>query len=83
VRRCQWRATPGGLVMDIEANRFLHHMVRFLVGTMIDVASSRRPRSEFDALLLAEVNDDVSPPAPPEGLCLEAVSYPDDLYLTA
>ena len=83
VRLCRWRAAPGGIVLDIQANRFLHHMVRFLVGTMIDVASDRRPRTEFDALLVATVNDGVSAPAPPEGLCLEQVSYPDELYVTA
>jgi tRNA pseudouridine38-40 synthase len=69
--------------MEIEANRFLHHMIRFLVGTMLDVATQRRPRQEFDALLLADANDEVSPPAPPGGLCLEQVTYPDALYLTA
>ena len=82
VRLCQWREVPGGVVLDIEANRFLHHMVRFLVGTMLDVASGRRQREELLALLTADTNDDVSPPAPPEGLCLEAVTYPDALYLT-
>jgi tRNA pseudouridine38-40 synthase len=85
VRCCRWRDAPGkgGLLLDIEANRFLHHMVRFLVGTMLDVASGRRPREEYEALLVATANDDVSPPAPPEGLCLEQVTYPDELYLTA
>jgi tRNA pseudouridine38-40 synthase len=83
VRSCRWRDSPGGLVMDIEANRFLHHMVRFLVGTMLDVASAKRPRAEFGDLLLAKTNDKVSPPAPPEGLCLEQVTYPDAMYLTA
>ncbi|MBI1808592.1 MAG: tRNA pseudouridine(38-40) synthase TruA [Gemmatimonadetes bacterium] len=83
VRLCQWRDAPGGLVLELEANRFLHHMVRFLVGTMLDVASGRRQREELLALLVATANDDVSPPAPPEGLCLDAVTYPDDLYLTA
>jgi tRNA pseudouridine38-40 synthase len=83
IRLCQWRPVDGGLVLDIEANRFLHHMVRFLVGTMVDVASGRRPRDDYERLLEAEVNDDVSPPAPPHGLCLEQVIYPDDLYLTA
>jgi tRNA pseudouridine38-40 synthase len=83
VRLCRWRESAGGVVLDIEANRFLHHMVRFLVGTMVDVASARRPREEFDALLVAGANDEVSPPAPPEGLCLEQVTYPETLYLTA
>ena len=37
VRVARWDDRPGGLVFVIEANRFLHHMVRFLVGTMLDV----------------------------------------------
>src|SRR4051812_18211595 len=32
VVRADWSECPGGLVFAIEANRFLHHMVRFLVG---------------------------------------------------
>ena len=71
-----------GLVFDVAANRFLHHMVRFLVGTMLDAACGKRPKEEFAALLSAQNNDDVSPPAPAIGLCLEEVSYPADLYLT-
>ena len=69
-------------MLDIEANRFLHHMVRFLVGTMLDVADGRRSREEYVTLLGAAVNDEVSPPAPAQGLCLEQVAYPDELYLT-
>ena len=45
----QWRDRPGGLVFEIEANRFLHHMVRFLVGTMLDVAAGRRPLGDVAA----------------------------------
>lgn len=85
VHLARWRpAAPGlpeGLVLDIAANRFLHHMVRFLVGTMLDVASGKRPKEDFTALLSAEDNREVSPPAPPVGLCLEQVTYPAELYL--
>lgn len=75
------RATERSLVFDVAANRFLHHMVRFLVGTMLQVASGARPREEFAALLTAATNDEVSPPAPGAGLCLEEVRYPLELYL--
>jgi tRNA pseudouridine38-40 synthase len=68
-------------VFEIEANRFLHHMVRFLVGTMIDAALGRRPPHDVDALLRAGDNADVSPPAPPHALFLDRVRYPADLYL--
>src|SRR5215213_9912308 len=50
-----------GFVFQIEANRFLHHMVRFLVGTMMDAALGRRPASDLATLLQAEDNADVSP----------------------
>ncbi|MDQ6633231.1 MAG: tRNA pseudouridine(38-40) synthase TruA, partial [Gemmatimonadota bacterium] len=76
------RGRTSGLVFEIEANRFLHHMVRFLVGTMMDVATGRRPAAELSALLTASSNDDVSPPAPAHGLFLDRVTYPDALYLS-
>ena len=81
VTHAAWRAREGGLTFEVEANRFLHHMVRFLVGTMLDVATERRPVSDVHRLLAAETNDGVSPPAPPHALYLDAVRYPADLYL--
>src|SRR5215218_11267003 len=36
VTDARWEARETGLVFHVEANRFLHHMVRFLVGTMLD-----------------------------------------------
>lgn len=80
VSACDWSGSESALVMTIEANRFLHHMVRFLVGTMLDVATGKRPRDDYTALLAAEANDEVSPPAAACGLTLDAVSYPAHLY---
>ncbi|MDQ6886783.1 MAG: tRNA pseudouridine(38-40) synthase TruA [Gemmatimonadota bacterium] len=84
--RCQvtsavWRDRPGGVVFEIEANRFLHHMVRFLVGTMIDSAAGRRDAADLSALLAATDSGGASAPAPAHALCLERVCYPSDLYL--
>lgn len=85
VRLARWRAESHAdarqLVFDVAANRFLHHMVRFVVGTMLAVAGGARPREDFTALLSAPNNDEVSPPAAAAGLCLEQVEYPPDLYL--
>ena len=87
IRLARWRRQDAGqrdgLVFDVAANRFLHHMVRFLVGTMLDAASGKRPKEDFTALLAAATNDAVSPPVPAVGLCLEEVTYPADLYLTS
>ncbi len=77
-----WDDRPGGLVFVIEANRFLHHMVRFLVGTMLDIGTGRRPVGDLAALLRASSNDEVSPPAPPHALFLDAVRYPAEMYVT-
>jgi tRNA pseudouridine38-40 synthase len=81
VRVARWSDRPGGITFEIEANRFLHHMVRFLVGTLLDVASGRRPPGDMADLLAAEDNRAVSPPAPPHALFLDDVTYPAELYL--
>lgn len=81
VRSANWRDRVGGLVFEIEANRFLHHMVRFLVGTLVEVASGKREEDAIHRLLAASDNDDVSPPAPAHGLFLDRVMYPPQLYL--
>lgn len=83
VTTAEWHQRAGGIDFFIEANRFLHHMVRFLVGTMMDVASGRRPLSDMEALLAAPDNSAVSAPAPPHALFLEHVRYPSSLYLEA
>ena len=81
VHSAAWRDREGGLVFEIEANRFLHHMVRFLVGTLVEVASEKRDPDTVEKLLTASANDDVSPPAPANALFLDRVTYPNDLYL--
>jgi tRNA pseudouridine38-40 synthase len=79
IHRAEWREREGGVVFEIEANRFLHHMVRFLVGTMIDVALGRRPAGSIAYLLTRDSNQETSAPAPAQGLSLEAVRYPTHL----
>ncbi len=74
--RWQARGNAEGFIFDIEADRFLHRMVRFLVGTMVDIGLGRRPVGDMSRLLDQTHNADASPPAPPEGLYLVAVRYP-------
>jgi len=77
-----WVGWEGiGVAFDITANRFLHHMVRYLVGTMVDVGLGRRPLEEMaDLLTDPETKLVTSPPAPPEGLFLTKVHYPETDY---
>ena len=83
VSSAAWRQREGGLAFDIQADRFLHHMVRFLVGTMLDIGEGRREVSAIKELLAQHDNSEVSQPAPPHALFLERVDYPNDLYLRA
>jgi tRNA pseudouridine38-40 synthase len=82
VNESRWTDRDGGVAYFITANRFLHHMVRFLVGTMLDIATGKRDVADLDGLLAARDNREVSPPAPPHALFLESVEYPRSLYLT-
>ncbi len=82
VALARWDERPddAGVTFTIEADRFVHHMVRFLVGTMVDIALGRRPLSDLGTLLGAPDNSEASPPAPPQGLYLVTVRYPPALY---
>lgn len=81
VHAARWSDRPGGIAFSVEANRFLHHMVRFLVGTMLEIARGHRAPESMRALLDAVDNRGVSPPAPAHALFLERVTYPAALYL--
>lgn len=72
-----------GLEFRITANRFLHHMVRYLVGTLVEIGLGRRPAGDVAALLRQEPGLETSPPAPPEGLFLSRVLYPAGCYAPA
>jgi tRNA pseudouridine38-40 synthase len=82
VALAEWapRTDGAGVTFTIEADRFLHRMVRFLVGVMVDIALGRRPADDLHRLLVAHHNQAASPPAPPEGLYLVSVRYPDALF---
>jgi tRNA pseudouridine38-40 synthase len=78
-----WQLRPEGrgVSFHVEADRFLHHMVRMLVGTMVDVGLGRRPLEDIELLLSREDNGDTSPPAPAQGLYFVAATYPAELFL--
>lgn len=81
VTRVEWaRWDDLGLELHISANRFLHHMVRYLVGTMVDIAGGNRPSGDLPRLLEGEAGMLTSPPAPPEGLFLSRVRYDPGAY---
>ena len=77
VEAAEWTETALGLRLTITADRYLHHMVRYLTGTMIDIARGRRPLDDMARLLDNAPEAVTSPPAPAQGLFLHRVDYPD------
>ena len=85
IQIAEWQERPAGqgLSFHIEADRFLHHMVRMLVGTMVDVGLARRLLGDIEMLLERGDNQRTSPPAPAQGLYFVRATYPAELYLPA
>lgn len=84
------RADVGLIVATVEADAFCHHMVRSLVGAMLQVGEGKRPTDWPARVLAAETRDaapaggvGAAPMAPPTGLTLERVAYPPDHELAA
>jgi tRNA pseudouridine38-40 synthase len=91
VFKCDWKRTnadlagpvtgsgssgDGGLIyLEIEADAFLRHMVRTLVGTMFEVAQRGRTLDELANLLDGARREQAGRTAPPHGLFLWDVKY--------
>ena len=75
VERATWTQNGTSLEFEICANRFLHGMVRALVGTMVEIARGNRPAGQFEEILAARDRARAGMSAPARGLFLEEVIY--------
>lgn len=76
VLRAEWlEAGEHTIEFWIEADTFMRHMVRTLVGTMLDVARGRRDAHGFTVLLDGRPRSEAGDTAPAHGLYLEGVRY--------
>jgi tRNA pseudouridine38-40 synthase len=78
VRRAGWTDVGDGVLrFDIEADAFCHQMIRSVVGTLVDVGLARKHAGELLGILGSRDRSRASALAPPHGLCLWEVAYPD------
>ena len=69
------------IILDIKANAFLHHMVRNIAGVLMMIGSGKAEIDWIDRLLLSKNRADGGITAPPQGLNLRAVYYPEKFSL--
>jgi tRNA pseudouridine38-40 synthase len=74
----QRRSEHGNLLIyRVRGNGFLHHMVRNLVGTMLDVGRGHLNADQIPAIIAARARAAAGPTAPARGLFLHSVEYND------
>ncbi|SEC55332.1 tRNA pseudouridine(38-40) synthase TruA [Terriglobus roseus] len=74
-----WRALDGLLVYRVTGSGFLHHMVRNIVGTCVEIGAGRMPADAVPTILAASDRRQAGATAPPQGLHLAEVNYLADV----
>lgn len=75
ITESRWTKSKNGWIYQIEGNRFLRHLVRRLVGTMVRVSEGKLSLTDFKKLLEGEKTAGKGFAAPARGLLLEKVRY--------
>ncbi len=75
-----WEERGDELIFHVRADRFLRGMVRALVGTLLDIGQGRMSLAEFEAAILARDRRRAGRAAPPDGLFLVEVEYPETSF---
>jgi|SoiMethySBSTD1v2_1073268.scaffolds.fasta_scaffold00981_27 tRNA pseudouridine38-40 synthase len=75
VTRSEWRRRDGLLLYEIAGDGFLRHMVRAIVGTLVEIGRGWRNPDEIPTLLNGGERSRAGATAPPHGLFLVSVDY--------
>ncbi|MGB9886579.1 MAG: tRNA pseudouridine(38-40) synthase TruA [Moorellales bacterium] len=77
VYRCRVRRLGPWIRVEVTANGFLYHMVRIIVGTLLEVGRGRLRPEQVAVILACGRREAAGPTAPARGLCLERVVFRD------
>lgn len=75
INESYWHQSKNELIYTIKADRFLHHMVRFIVGTSIEVSKSNFSFKDFMRLINNKSTSAHPICAPANGLYLNEITY--------
>ncbi len=78
VRHVEVSRSAGRVVFDISANGFLYHMVRNIVGSLLEIGQGDREESWMAQLLEGKDRTRAGITASPDGLCFMSVRYPEN-----
>jgi tRNA pseudouridine38-40 synthase len=79
VLESSWTTEPSQLVYRVTGSGFLHHMVRNLVGTLLEVGRGSMAADSIPEVIAARSREAAGPTAPAGGLFLVRVRYPPDI----
>lgn len=80
VYQARWERKSNGMVQfEITGSGFLKQMVRNIVGTQVDLCLKQKDLGRLQEMLKAKDRTQAGPTAPPQGLFLYKVYYPQDL----
>jgi len=76
ITRLDLHPTGDGFTVEVHGDGFLRHMVRAMVGTLVDVGAGRRDPDSIPSLLRSRTRHQAGDTAPASGLTLVSVDYP-------
>lgn len=77
IEHCHLIAKGPWLILDIKADAFLHHMVRNIMGALLAIGENKYPSSWLKTVIESKNRSEAWITAPPNGLYLVEVGYPD------
>lgn len=75
-----WEHQNDRSLYRVKANRFLRNMVRAMVGTMMKVGRGKMPLEQLSAIIASGDRKQAGESAPPQGLFLTRVEYPEAIF---